>query len=77
MKSLLLFAVFSVATYSLARPLDSIDRDVKNAKPENGLYSDSMNKSQQSGRNPKNKKKFGSSKSQKKSHRVKKVDGIL
>ena len=56
MKSLLLFAVFSVATYSLARPLDSIDRDVKNAKPENGLYSDSMNKSQQSGRNPKNKK---------------------
>ena len=58
MKSLLLllFAVFSVATYSLARPLDSIDRDVKNAKPENGLYSDSMNKSQQSGRNQKNKK---------------------
>lgn len=68
MKSfILLFAVFSVSTYSLARPLDCLDRDVKNAKLENGLYSDSMKESQQSGRNPKKKKKSGSSRSQKKS----------
>lgn len=68
MKSfILLFAVFSVSTYSLARSFDGPGREVQYAKPENGLYSDSMNESKPSGQNPKNKKRSGSSRSQKKS----------